>query len=69
LFEDSHRQLAHQRLTVGRALACDDEVCISDKFFESDGIEQQLDARHTFRIEVLQEGIAKTSSSAGTWHL
>ena len=33
LFQDTHRQFAHQRLTVGRAFASDDEVCICDKFF------------------------------------
>ena len=56
--EDSHRQLPHQRLSVGRAFACDNEVGILDDFAEVDDIEQQINTWSAFGVEVLQEGIA-----------
>ena len=40
MFQNAHRQLAHKRLAVGRALARDDKVGTLDKFAETYGVEQ-----------------------------
>jgi ABC-type phosphate transport system ATPase subunit len=37
---DAHRQLPHQRLTISRALACNNKVGILDDFAEVDDVEQ-----------------------------
>ena len=42
MFQNAHRQLAHKRLTVGRALARNDKVGSFCQFTEMYGVEQYL---------------------------
>ena len=53
VLEDAHGQLAHQRLTVGRTLACDDKIGIPDHLLIVDGFEQEIDAGTARCVQIL----------------
>ena len=56
VFQNAHRQLAHQRLAVGRTLASDDQVATFGQLTETNRVEQYLYARLAFGIQVFEEG-------------
>ena len=64
--QDSIRNLAHQRLSVGGSFACDDEGSIVQQSVEPNRVEQEVDARPTFSIHILQERIAKSACGSCT---
>ena len=66
MVEDSHGELAHQRLAVGSAFTGDNEVGPFDRLAEMEGLKQQLDARPTLSMHVLHEGVAKASGGSCT---
>ena len=61
--EDAERELAHQRLTVGRALTSNDESGVLQLLVEANGVEQQVNTRTAVGIQILQEGITESASS------
>ena len=64
--ENADRKLSHQRLSIGRSFAGDDEVGILDKLAEMDGVEQHLYAWPARCMKILHEGIAKTTGGTGS---
>ena len=67
--EDTHRQLPHQCLRIGSALTGNHHIGSLEHVVETDGIEQQVDARLLSRTEILHESIAQSTGSTGARRL
>ena len=67
--KNAKRQLAHQRLTVGRTLTCYNKRSPSKLLFKTDGIQQQVNPGTAIGIHVLQECVAQSSCSPSTRYI